>query len=300
MYLCKVIVVALGLQGHNGLTCGRNSTLNIYQQKEYPCNPVLLLWLQGLFFLLFFVDMQLRRKIMNDCKGQPRLQKAVALALFLKFCVGRSSMIRDYSINKIHNITKISATTIKKYLPIIRRIGLISYCGKNNQHIIVHKLCSHTQGRNINITDFCFDSYKDVYNSLRSYLVLIIQSHKDFVKRTIQTFAAPGTTIEFKAARKQVKRLVRQGVLSGVDSAYKEYGLSFKRIAKETGNCVRTAQRIIKYAIAKGWVGKHHNQEIIYLPNICYRYVDGCTFTTKDYIYKVNANTYTLNVCLCL
>lgn len=244
--------------------------------------------------------MEVRRKFITECKGQPKLQKALALALYMKHCFGRSAMLKNYSINKIHNVTGISATTIKKYLPILVEYGWIDFVGKENEHLIVCKLASHTAGRNIKVDKFCFKSFLDVLRSLRAFIALLIQAHKDFVKRTIQTFAAPETTIEFKAARKQVKRLVRQGVLSGVDSAYKEYGLSFKRIAKETGNCVRTAQRIIKYAIAKGWVGKHHNQEIIYLPNICYRYVDGCTFTTKDYIYKVNANTYTLNVCLCL
>ena len=95
-----------------------------------------------------------------------------------------------------------------------------------------------------------------------------------------------------------MKRLVKQGIISGMDAKYKEYGLSFKRIAKETGNCARTAQRIIKYAITKGWVTKKQNFEKIFVPNINYRYVDGYTFATRNNIYKVYATTYTLNVCL--
>ena len=63
--------------------------------------------------------MQIRRKIMNEMKGQPRLQKALAFAIFLKFKLGRSSLMRNYSTNKIHTLTGISATTINKYLPVL-------------------------------------------------------------------------------------------------------------------------------------------------------------------------------------
>lgn len=235
---------------------------------------------------------------MTECKGQPRLQKAVAFAVFMKHKLGNSSLMRDYTINKIHTLTKISATTIKKYLPILKQCGFVNFCGKNNQHLIVTKLCSHTQGRNVKFDNFCFDSYKDVYKSLRAFLALIIQSHKDFVKRTLQIVAKPKNWKEFKAARKNVKRFVKQGILCDVREKYKEYGLSFKRIAIETGNCVRTAQRIINYAIDKGWVSKKKNYKKIFVPRINRRQSDMFTFSTLNNVYIVYANTYELNISL--
>lgn len=235
---------------------------------------------------------------MTECKGQPRLQKAVAFAVFLKHKLGQSSMMRNYSVNKIHTLTKISATTIKKYLPILKQCGFVAFCGKNNQHMIVTKLCSHTKGRNVRIDNFCFESYKDVYRSLRAYLALLIQSHKEFIKRTLQIAANPNNWEEFKAARKTVKRLVKQGIIRGMNVAYKEYGISFKRIAKETGNCTRTAQRIINYALNKGWVSKKRNYEKIFIHKINYRQVDGFTFATRNNVYRVFANTYELNIGL--
>lgn len=245
-----------------------------------------------MFFLLVLNIMQIRRKIINETKGQPRLQKALAFAIFLKFKLGRSSMMRNYSVNKIHTLTKISATTINKYLPILIEQGWVQFSGKNNQHLIASKLASHTDGRNICIDKFCFDSYKDVYRSLRAFLALIIQSHKDFIKRTIQIATNPKKGQNFKAARKLVKRLVRQRVLKSVYDAYKELGLSLKRIARETGNCVRTAQNIMNYAISKKWCSKQHHYEKVNAANFYYeRYM----FYKNGNLYNVCANTYDLN-----
>lgn len=232
---------------------------------------------------------------MNECKGQPQLQKAVALALYLKQRLGRSSMMKNYTINKLHELTGVSSTTLKKYLPILKRNKLIHFNGKNDQNLIVSKIASHTNNRNICVDRFCFDSFKDVYSSLRAFLLLIIQSHKDFVKRTIQIATNPKRGQKFKEARKLVKRLVKQGILHSIYDSYKEYGLSYKRIAKETGNCVRTAQRIVKYAISNKWITKQKHQEQVFAKNVCFYNVDTYTFSTKNNIYRIFANTYELN-----
>ena len=239
--------------------------------------------------------MQVRRKIMNQIKGQPRLQKALALALFLKWKFGRSSCMQNYTINKIHSLTGVSATTLKKYLPILKEMGWVHFEGKNNQHIVITKLCSHNEERNIKVNKFCHKTFKDTYYSLRAFLALIIQSHKDFIKRTLQRVSDPKGAKEYRCARKLVKRLVRQGVLCDRYDKYKEYGLSLKRIAKETGNCIRTAFNTMQYAIKHGWTTKKHNFEQTCAPKIYFMNVHGYTFATKNNLYKVYANTYTLN-----
>lgn len=238
--------------------------------------------------------MEIRRRIFNNCKGDPQLQKAVAFAIYVKYKFGRSSMMRDFTINKIHKLTGISPTTIKKYLQILSRMGYLSYQGKNNQHLIICRLSSHTDRRNITIDKFCFDSFKDVYRSLRAYVALSIQAHKDFIRRTIQTATDPKRGQNFKAARNIVKRLVRNGILKSVYGVYRELGISYKRIAKETGNCVRTAQRIIQYAVSKKWVTKHTHFEQVFAPKVNFHYVEGFTFSTMNNLYRVLANTYVL------
>ena len=92
-----------------------------------------------------------------------------------------------------------------------------------------------------------------------------------------------------------MKRLVRQGVLRSIYGAYKELGVSLKRIAKEIGNCVRTAQNTMRYAISKGWTTKQHHCEQVYAPSVYYKYIHGYTFSTKNNLYRILANTYTLS-----
>jgi len=238
---------------------------------------------------------------MNECKGNPRLQKAVAMAVYIKFKLGRSSLMKDYSINKIHDLTGISATTIKKYMPILVEHGWLLFSGNDKRHMTIGRLCSQTEKRNICIDKFCYKSYKDVYRSLRAFLFLIIQSHKDFVKRTIQIATDPKRGEDFKAARKLVKRLVKQKVIGEIYDKYKEFGISLKRIAKETGNCIRTAQEIVKYAIKKHWAKKQNNFDQMYVQGCYYRSINffpfakDYTFSTKNNLYKINANTYKLS-----
>jgi hypothetical protein len=236
--------------------------------------------------------MEVRRKFINECKGQPKLQKALALALYMKHCFGRSSMVSDYSINKLHTITGVSATTLKKYLPVIREHGWLKYEGKCNNHLEICHLSSHSKGRNIKVDRFCFKSFKDVYRSLRAFLALIIQSRKDFIKRTIQIATDPKRGQNFKAARKFMKRLVRKGSLRSIYDEYKELGLGYKRIAKETGNCVKTAQNTMKYAIKHGWVKKETRFKRVFSPN--YR-VEGSNFYKNGFSYFILSNVYNIN-----
>lgn len=231
-------------------------------------------------------------------KGKPMLQKALAFAVFLKFKLGRSSLMRNYSINKIHTLTRISPTTINKYMPILKENGWVKFDGKRQQHLIVCKIASHCEGRNICIDRFCYKSFKDVYRSLRSFLALIIQSHKDYIKRTIQIATNPKKGQNLKAARKKVKRLVKKGILNGLYVSYKEYGLSLKRIAKETGNCVRTAQNIMQYAIKHRWCKKQHNFERFRanFGDFSSKFIPfKHSFLRNGYLYVFHANTYSLS-----
>lgn len=239
--------------------------------------------------------MYVRRRTINEVKGNQRLQKALAIALYIKSKVGRASTIHNYSTNKIRTITGLSATTIKKYLPIMVYMGFVRHEGKRNQHLVICCLASSSRERNIDASNMCFDTCKDVFNSIRSFIALIIQAKKDFVKRTIQKATNPRTYEEMKSAKKLVKRLVKQGVINGLYEKYKEYGLSYKRIAKEVGCCARTAFRVMQYAIDNKWANKKSHAERIYEKGVNYREVDGYTYTTKDYLYVIYPNTYSIS-----
>lgn len=240
--------------------------------------------------------MYLRRNTFNECKGNPRLQKALAFAIQLKHLLGRTSTMHNYTINKIHRLTGLSATTIKKYLPVLKSMGWVRLDGKHGEHLIVCRLSSSKNRRNISIDKFCFDTFKDIHNSLRAFLVMAIQARKDYVRRTLCTYRNPSTTDELKRARNKMRGLVKRGVIPSIDTQFKELGVSLARMARETGNCIRTVQRVVGYAVRKQWCVRHHHSIRHQLKGIGFR--DGLgffTYSTKDYIVIMKSNTYELN-----
>ena len=241
--------------------------------------------------------MHLKRKIFHNCIGSPRAQKAVSLALLLKRRLGRTSTLHNWSANKLHNIAGTSPSTIKKYMPIMRALGLVHFEGRNNQHLVVSRIASNAKHRNIDVDAFCLDTFKDAYNSLRAFVALAIQARKDFIRHTLQTCKNPSNHKEFIKARKTLKRLVKKGTVSGMDATYTELGISYRRIAQETGNCNRTAQRIIKYALKRGWCNRYQQKEVFKLKGISFRDTgEYFTFSTKNYIILMHANRYSLSV----
>ena len=239
--------------------------------------------------------MKLRRRYINEAKGCPVTQKALAVAIRIKSLLGRDSTIHNFTINKLHRLTGISAKTLNRYLPILEDMGIVSYCGKDRRHMVMGRLHSHSACRNVNIDRFDLASFRTIYYSLRAFIALSIQHRKDFIRRTIQIATDPRGGQDCKTARKTVKRLVRQGILKCPNGKYDESGITFKRIAKETGNCIRTAERIVDFAVMKGWVTKIRHYTQFFERNVMYRLIDGFTFTTTNNIYSVQANSYVLN-----
>lgn len=237
----------------------------------------------------------LSRKIINEVVSDTRKQKAVAIAVYLKKLCGRGSTIRNYNPYKIQKLTHIHPNTFKSYLPIMVEMGLVRFDGKDNEHLVICRMHSRHGQRNIDIHRFSFKSFKSVYHSLRSFLMLILQQRKDYVYRTLQIARDPKKGQDFNQARKAVKRLVRQGVLKSVYENVKELGMSYKRIAREVGVCVRTAERVVAYALQKRWCSKQTHYERVEMRGVNRMYVQGFTFTTKNYGFIVSANTYTLS-----
>lgn len=192
-------------------------------------------------------------------------------------------------------MARIHTETFKKYLPIMVDMGLVRFDGKNNEHLVICCMRSKHKARNVDIHRFSFKSFKSVYNSLRAFLVLILQQRKDYVARTLQIARNPRKGQDFNSARKAVKRLVRQGVLKSVYDNVKELGLSYKRIAKEVGVCVRTAERVVFFALQKRWCRKQTHFLRVEMRGVNRMYVEGFTFTTRNYGFIVSANTYTLS-----
>lgn len=215
--------------------------------------------------------------------------KAFALALFIKNTI-KSSTINDFSYNKLHIITGLHITTLKKRIETLKKLNLISYEGRNKQHLCIKSIISNRERRNYNIQDINFNSVKDIEDSLYIYLFVEIQRRKDFVKHTIEA-AHNGHDLK---TIKRAKRLCRR---YGYDEKYHEFGLSYKTIAKKLGICIQKAFRIVKLAVEWGFVKKYKRIEQIYCRGIkkFSKYLEGdATFFTKDNAYIVLANAYSL------
>lgn len=232
---------------------------------------------------------------MNDIKGCPRAQKTLGIAIALKKALGQNSEIKNWNPNKIKQIIRISPNTFKSYLNDLLEAGYVKMRGKN---MIVCKLTSSTADRNISVDIFDFGNgrvvFKEVYRSLRTFLAMFLQHKKDYIKRTIQSYHDPQKGDNYRLLRRKVRRLVRGGIIKSMQDIFEEWGLSYRRIAEQTGNCIRTAQNIIKYGIIHKWLHKQVNIIRDFIPGVNGRYVEGYDFTTRNYGYIIRANSYHL------
>lgn len=236
----------------------------------------------------------IRRNIFYCIYNDKNIVKALALAVFVKHRV-KSSTITNFTIDKLHKLTNLHSTTIKKRLKTLNELGLISRSGNNNEHLVFNSISSHNKFRNIDISKAIFDTIKDVEKSLLTFIVVEIQKRKNFVKQILNTTSNSKSYKELKSARRKCR-------VFGLRGEYKEYGISYKKIAREMCVSVAKAVNIIKYAIENQFLNKEHNQSQVFCLGIASmaKYVSnvGGTFYTKDNIYKIYANTYTLGARL--
>ena len=174
-----------------------------------------------------------------------------------------------------------------------KRLGLIEWRGKKGDVLVLNRVASKTKHRNIDISRINFDKFKSIYEQFRSFLFILILSCKAFVKRMIQTVNTSKDAEEARLALKSCNRYAKRNK----DKLFEfiEYGISYSKIGQKLGFCSRTAENIVKKAIKKRWCSKQTHFEWTRMPGVNGMYVEGYTFTTKDYAFKVNANTYSVN-----
>lgn len=233
---------------------------------------------------------QLRRYIFYNSRGNANMIKALALAVYIKHNVV-SSTITNYTTNKLRNLTGLSYSAITKRINTLKQLGFIKFVGRNNQHLVIGNMTSHCKHRNIDLSKCVVNSVKDIEKSLYAMFMLEIQKRKDFVKHTIQSVNNPSNLEEHKKARQISKRY-------GYDREFKEYGISYKTIAKKLGVCLQKAFEIVKFAIVNNMIVKYKHCKQLYVKGIknAQKFCDfnDVTFFTNNNAYKVYANSYEL------
>ena len=233
---------------------------------------------------------QLRRHIFYNSRGNANMIKALALAVYIKHNVV-SSTITNYTTNKLRNLTGLSYSAITKRMNTLKQLGFVKFVGNNNQHLVISNMTSHCKHRNIDLSKCVVNSVKDIEKSLYAMFILEIQKRKDFVKHTIQSVNNPSNLDEHKRARQICKRY-------GYDREFKEYGISYKTIAKKLGVCLQKAFEIVKFAIVNNMIVKYKHCKQIYVKGIknAQKFCDfnDVTFVTTNNAYKVYANSYAI------
>lgn len=238
--------------------------------------------------------MKLRRKYISEARGDRIIQKCLALVIVLKHRL-KGSRLHHYSLNKLSKAAGISHKTAERYEKRLIDYGFVHFEGTPNSRVlIINKISSHTQCRNISISEMDFSSFFTAFRSLQAFIFMRTQYNKDNMQHLLQARHNPENPEQFRKCMRQVKNLVKQGKLSSVDAKYQEWGLSLERIAKEVGCCVRTVQRVIDFAEDYEWVTHQRNFEWSYASHVNHMEIDGFTFSTRHKLCIVHPNTYSL------
>lgn len=227
-----------------------------------------------------------------------QLRKAIAFSMFVKAHT-RNSVVKDWSVNKLHDITGISANAIKDRLSVLRSMELIEETGLNNKHLVFKSLHSHTAHRNIIIPELTFkpnthlkknvyaQEIKNIENVLTAMLLVEIQRHKDFARQMIQQRSEPCSKKEYTEAVKTCNRF-------GYGRKFIEKGISYKYMAAKIGMSVCKSIQIVKLAVNCNILKKIRN--ICKRVAICSKYAEDMltnyTYSYRNYIYKNYANKY--------
>lgn len=234
------------------------------------------------------MNKNIRYRFALEMFGNGRLLKAIAMSLLVRHRTN-TNIIKDFTVNKLVVITGMHPTTIKKRLHTLKEDGLVSYCGKN---LVFRSLVSRHKKRNIRLAKIAYGNVKNIERSLQAILVAVIQLRKEFAKRTIRNAHHGCNAKDIKAAQKTARRY-KWG------NEYVEHGLGYKKIAKTLNCCKATATKIVNFAIGRSILKKQTHYEYTFMPGVNHRFVDGYTFTTKNYAFVVKANTYEVAPCLC-
>lgn len=244
--------------------------------------------------------MKVKRNIINKMYRNSALRKAIAFSLFIKART-RNSIVKNCTINKLHDITGVSANAIKDRLSVLEEIGLIERVGVNNKHLVFKSLHSNTSHRNVVIPNSKFKpnkkSSKNAYaqeikfieNVLTAILLVEIQRRKNYAKQIIQQRQQPRSKKEYTEAVKVCNHL-------GYGRNFFDNGISYKYIAKHIGMSIFKSIQIAELAQNLHLIKKIKN--CVRKISICYKYVEDMitnyTYSYRNYIFKKYANKYVL------
>lgn len=232
---------------------------------------------------------KISRKIYQVNVANTKVLKAISLLVFCKKVLP-SSTLSNFSYNKLHLITGLHINTLKKRIKILNDMELIQRVGKYNQHLLFCNV--RDKNSNVIIDRISFETVESVYNGLLAMFIVEKQRQKEYVRQLIASKNNPKTNEELKVA----KRICRKRGYT----AFNDYGISYKFIAKKLGVSLNKVAEIIKYAVDRCMIFKQkHIESVLYLENEakkCLGYIGDSrnVFASKSNVFHAYANTYSI------
>lgn len=242
-----------------------------------------------------FTYIPIRTELLLAAIKDRKLIRPLAMSIVFKSKVSSGTA---RSINHIHEVTGISAEAVKKYRAKLEEYGLSFLTGKRNLTVFGRiRSTNNKKNYEAKITDI--SSTKEVEKSLRSMLLVVLQAQKEYVRRTTLALSNPHSLKEYKEAKSSLRRF-RGYLVHG----FKDYGISYKCIAKKLGTSIVTAVKDVKNAVENLFLIKTRNYYQVFCKSarslgsfLCEKTQSWLspTFTTKNNIYYIKANTYKIH-----
>lgn len=238
----------------------------------------------------------LSRKFFNENISNSKVLKALELFLFVKVHY-QSSTIKYFSYKHLSEVTGLCFTTLKKRMAILRELELIEFVGKNKNHLLFKSL--RGKKSNINIEALDFSSIKTIEDGLRALFLVQIQVRKEYIKQLLLKYKNPSKGEDYKEIRREVRK---RGLM---DTQFKDYGISYKYIAKKLKIGFNKVSKLIECAEKIGLLIKEKHSNLVYDAKCdgvngyyAFEFVPESNkkgkFATNRGIYSVEANTYHL------
>lgn len=195
----------------------------------------------------------------------------------------------DFSFNKLHNMTGLHYVTLRKRMATLEGMSLIMRHGKDKRNLSFLRVHRSNDRNNIIFPDEELKSVKDYEDALLSITIVETQRHKEYVRKLINTIKHSHNYADVKKAYRKVNG-EHEGVREYVDN-----GISYRYLSKKMGVSLQKAFQVVRFAVEKKFVELKKNFEQIFSRGVNY-YLDKMnsvfTFSTKNNIYMVKANTY--------
>lgn len=218
--------------------------------------------------------------------------KALALFCALKETY-KSSVIPNYTTDKIHKITGLHAKTINKRIDFLINLGYVEKitAKDGSVRLILNKVSAKHNNRNIDLNCVVVDSVKTIEKSLYAIYIGEIQKHKEYVRQTIYEAHNSYDLNKLKEAKKRSR---------GYGDKFVDNGLSYKGIAKRLFCSIYKALDVVSFAVENEFLIKIKRQYQLFCRDAIRRFEYGKNeimnymFATKNNLYCILANRYSL------